>query len=144
MSRFFTHRLDKLTPYTPGEQPRDMQYIKLNTNESPYPPSPAVIEAAKAEVQRQLEIAAAGEFSDELIEEARLAFQNAYRSILSSLGSLERHWVTEVIVGTNASPQQKAEAMEAVTKEQICAVAKSCWTDTVYLLAPNQEAGKEN
>ena len=52
MSRFFTHRLDKLTPYTPGEQPRDMQYIKLNTNESPFPPSPAVVEAAKAEAGR--------------------------------------------------------------------------------------------
>ena len=52
MSRFFTKRLEKLTPYTPGEQPRDMQYIKLNTNESPYPPSPAVIEAAKAEAGR--------------------------------------------------------------------------------------------
>ena len=52
MSRFFTKRLDKLTPYTPGEQPRDMQYIKLNTNESPFPPSPSVIEAAKAEAGR--------------------------------------------------------------------------------------------
>ena len=52
MSRFFTQRLAKLTPYTPGEQPRDMQYIKLNTNESPFPPSPAVIEAAKAEAGR--------------------------------------------------------------------------------------------
>ena len=52
MSRFFTQRLDKLTPYTPGEQPRDMQYIKLNTNESPFPPSPAVIRAAKAEAGR--------------------------------------------------------------------------------------------
>ena len=52
MSRYFTHRLDRLTPYTPGEQPRDMQYIKLNTNESPYPPSPAVMEAAKAEAGR--------------------------------------------------------------------------------------------
>ena len=52
MSRFFTHRLDRLTPYTPGEQPRDMQYIKLNTNESPFPPSPAVVEAATAEAGR--------------------------------------------------------------------------------------------
>ena len=52
MSRFFTKRLEKLTPYTPGEQPRDMQYIKLNTNESPFPPSPAVIQAAKAEAGR--------------------------------------------------------------------------------------------
>ena len=52
MSRFFTQRLAKLIPYTPGEQPRDMQYVKLNTNESPFPPSPAVIEAAKAEAGR--------------------------------------------------------------------------------------------
>ena len=52
MSRFFTQRLAKLTPYTPGEQPRDMQYIKLNTNESPFPPSPAVIEAATIEAGR--------------------------------------------------------------------------------------------
>ncbi|MBQ4113404.1 MAG: histidinol-phosphate transaminase [Clostridia bacterium] len=52
MSRFFTKRLAKLTPYTPGEQPRDMQYIKLNTNESPFPPSPAVIQAATIEAGR--------------------------------------------------------------------------------------------
>ena len=52
MSRFFSHRLDKLVPYTPGEQPRDMQYIKLNTNESPFPPSPDVIEAAAREAGR--------------------------------------------------------------------------------------------
>jgi len=52
MSRFFSHRLDKLTPYTPGEQPRDMQYIKLNTNESPFPPSPAVVQAATEEAGR--------------------------------------------------------------------------------------------
>ena len=52
MSRFFSHRLSELVPYTPGEQPRDMQYIKLNTNESPFPPSPSVIRAAEAEAGR--------------------------------------------------------------------------------------------
>ena len=37
----------KVTPYTPGEQPKDLQMIKLNTNENPYPPSPAVTQAMK-------------------------------------------------------------------------------------------------
>ena len=40
MSRYFS--LSQLQPYTPGEQPRSRDYIKLNTNENPYPPAPAV------------------------------------------------------------------------------------------------------
>ena len=52
MSRFFSEKYANLVPYTPGEQPRDMQYVKLNTNESPFPPSPAVKAAVADEVDR--------------------------------------------------------------------------------------------
>ncbi|MBQ6065759.1 MAG: histidinol-phosphate transaminase [Clostridia bacterium] len=52
MSRFFTEKLNNLEPYTPGEQPRDMQYIKLNTNESPFPPSEKAIRYAAEEAER--------------------------------------------------------------------------------------------
>lgn len=45
MSRFLNTKYADLEAYTPGEQPRDKQYIKLNTNESPYPPSPQVLAA---------------------------------------------------------------------------------------------------
>jgi len=49
MSRFLNQQYRSLDAYTPGEQPRDMQYIKLNTNESPYPPAPSVVAAMTGE-----------------------------------------------------------------------------------------------
>ena len=53
MSRFLSPALSAVTPYTPGEQPQDQQYIKLNTNESPYLPSPRVVAAvSEAEVEK--------------------------------------------------------------------------------------------
>ena len=55
MSRYQSARLSTLSPYTPGEQPRDMKYIKLNTNESPFPPSETAQRLA-AEAARGLQL----------------------------------------------------------------------------------------
>jgi len=50
MSRFLASRFTELDAYVPGEQPSDMKYIKLNTNESPYPPPDEVADAVTSEI----------------------------------------------------------------------------------------------
>jgi histidinol-phosphate aminotransferase len=55
MSKYWNDRTKTLSPYVPGEHPRGRKFIKLNTNENPYPPSPGVIEA----IQRVLSDGAA-------------------------------------------------------------------------------------
>ena len=48
MSKFWNDKIKEIEPYVPGEQPKDKKYIKLNTNENPYPPSKKVIEKIKS------------------------------------------------------------------------------------------------
>ena len=48
MSTFLNPNIEAMTAYVPGEQPRDKAYIKLNTNENPYPPAPSVVAAMNA------------------------------------------------------------------------------------------------
>ena len=56
MSRFLNPRFETLEVYTPGEQPQDQVYTKLNTNESPYPAAPEVVAAIDAEQVRNLRL----------------------------------------------------------------------------------------
>jgi histidinol-phosphate aminotransferase len=56
MSKFWSQRVHELEPYIPGEQPKDNQYIKLNTNENPYPPSPKALAAIQEASDERLRL----------------------------------------------------------------------------------------
>lgn len=56
MSKFWSEKTKSVEPYVCGEQPKDKKYIKLNTNESPYPPSPKVLEAIKNAANEDLRL----------------------------------------------------------------------------------------
>ena len=73
MSRFLNEQYRSLEAYTPGEQPRDVQYIKLNTNESPYPPAPSVVAAMTGEQVELLRL-----YSDPTAKELKEKLANLY------------------------------------------------------------------
>jgi histidinol-phosphate aminotransferase len=52
----FRPDIDRIAGYTPGEQPQESGWIKLNTNENPYPPSPAVRAAIVAAAEGRLNV----------------------------------------------------------------------------------------
>lgn len=87
MSRFFSEKYASLVPYTPGEQPKEVNYIKLNTNESPFPPSPKAVEYAKAEAER-LQLYSDPECRD-LVKTASEYFGVSENEILFTNGSDE-------------------------------------------------------
>ena len=87
MSRFFSSKYSSLEAYTPGEQPKDMKYIKLNTNESPFPPSDGVLRAVAGEAQR-LNLYSDPECTS-LVEEATKVFGVGRDRILFTNGSDE-------------------------------------------------------
>ncbi len=56
MKEFWSSRIRDAVPYVPGEQPRDQVFIKLNTNECPYPPSPRALQAIREAADERLRL----------------------------------------------------------------------------------------
>ena len=74
MSKFWSQRTSELDPYVPGEQPKDSQYIKLNTNENPYPPSPKALQAIQQAAGADLRL-----YSDPNADELKQAIADFYQ-----------------------------------------------------------------
>lgn len=78
------NNIRKVVPYVPGEQPKNNDVIKLNTNESPYPPSPKVAEAIKSydtDGLRKYPDTQMTELVDELAESFGVSKENVFVGI---------------------------------------------------------------
>lgn len=73
MSKYWSNKVKSLKPYVPGEQPKDKKYIKLNTNENPYPPSPKVVQAIKEAANGDLKL-----YPDPEVDSLRMTIANYY------------------------------------------------------------------
>ncbi|MFO1002418.1 MAG: histidinol-phosphate transaminase [Planctomycetaceae bacterium] len=56
MTSVFRPAIDRMAGYAPGEQPQEGGWVKLNTNENPYPPSPKVVEAIRRAAEGRLNV----------------------------------------------------------------------------------------
>ncbi|GBQ27117.1 histidinol-phosphate transaminase [Gluconacetobacter azotocaptans] len=99
MSRFWSPIVHSLTPYVPGEQPQMTKQIKLNTNESPYGPPPAALEAIRAATGDRLRL-----YSDPTAERLRAAIATAHGVAMD-----------EIFVG-NGSDEVLAHSFQALLK----------------------------
>lgn len=115
MSRYWSRQLEGLSTYQAGEQPQDRSYIKLNTNENPYPPSPRVIEKIHSVTARDLRL-----YPDPRSEHLRHTIADYY-----GLG------ISSVFVG-NGSDEVLAHAFMALFRQ----VYPVCFPDVSYSFYP--------
>ncbi|HKL74331.1 MAG TPA: histidinol-phosphate transaminase [Clostridia bacterium] len=109
MSQFFCNKYSKIAPYVAGEQPKDKSYVKLNTNESPYPPSKMVADVVTKEKLSSLNL-----YPDPCSDNLRKAIAKFYNidcnEVLATNGSDEAltlafmaYCIDEGIVATDIS-----------------------------------------
>ncbi len=94
----------------------------------------AKYEEARQEIEAQLAAVAAGDFTEEELENARVYLIDSMRGSLDSEGALASMMIAGALRGEVKTPEQEIEAIAAVTREEIIAIAREIRLDTVYFL----------
>lgn len=94
-------------------------------------------EAAEAEIKKQLDIVAGGDYEDEELLAAKMYLENIYKGYNDSPAQLERFWIDQIISGTNVSPEEAAARLAVIGRAEIDKAARDCSLDTIYFLKGN-------
>lgn len=100
------------------------------------------IEKTKQAVLAEVEEMKKGNITDEELESAKLSVSNAYLTSMDSSAGTQSWYLSQVLKGTERTPQQQADIICAITKEEVAAVANRLTLDTVYVLTGNDEEGE--
>ncbi len=95
----------------------------------------------KEEVLRQLEALRQGQFSDEELEAARSSLIQSFMAAEETPAAREGFYVSQTVYEHYKTPEQVANELRAVTREDVCRVARLVHFDTAYLLCPQGEEG---
>ena len=89
---------------------------------------------AQEEILAQLEVMKKGEFTDEELNSTILALRGGAKAATDSLGGIESWYLVQILMNSNISPEQNAEAMSGITREQVIEAANRVHLDTVFFL----------
>ncbi|MGN0578149.1 MAG: EF-P 5-aminopentanol modification-associated protein YfmF [Ruminiclostridium sp.] len=90
-----------------------------------------------------LEDIAKGDFTDEEIKNTKLYILNLLRAVYDNINSVSSWYLTGILKKEIISPEEMAERINAVTREEIAEAAASMKLDTVYVLAPEAKGEEE-
>ncbi len=94
----------------------------------------ANVQKAKDEILKQLEEVKAGHFTDEELQETKLMAADSFKTVNDSPSSMETWYLGQLFTHSEASPEEEAERLSQVTREQVMEAAAKITLDTVYLL----------
>ncbi len=101
------------------------------------------IEKAKAAILEQLEDMKNGNITDEEIQSAKLSISNSFLSSVDTSSGTQSWYIGQILKGKQRTPQEEADIISAVTKEQVVEAANKLTLDTIYVLTGNDETVKE-
>ena len=100
---------------------------------------PENAQRTKEEVLKQLDAIREGNFSDDELEAARRSLIQRYVSAADHPEALENFYIGQTIYDTYHTPEDMAQRLAAITREDVCRAARLTHFDTTYLLMPDDE-----
>ncbi len=105
---------------------------------------PENYETALAEIFAQFEAVRRGDFTDEELDVAKLTMMRRLQGVTDSAGELESFWFSQNILGLEYGPEEQAALIEDVTRERVCAAAKTVVCDMVYFMDAEEASDEED